>query len=345
MRLRNATTTILAVLLLTGCSQPVDWKDHYDPNGLHPVIGDQLTPNEQFSLQAIDTPTVKVGSSTLFYTRPRITDTVGDKNGDFSQNKHLRMVLDTGNLPYHCNDSQHWTSGHPQNPGKDSAEDCIDSLTFVTAPADDTKYGQGDERITTKESLRHGTNTIDMDAINAEHVRIMVTLGSGKFTIFDALTGEVRRSDETDAAQTVTPSLTPGLSEVQSGQLRRLMPQYMHGLHYSLKAAPATVTKDSSGRSTLSVPVSAQLSGNNCLKSDVRDCHTLTIWTMKPNAPHSVPGAKVNVPLTGDFDGTLSIDTTDYETVYLEVRDGIGTEQATLTTVDLMTGREIDPQK
>jgi hypothetical protein len=172
----------------------------------------------------------------------------------------------------------------------------------------------------------------------------MITLASGKYTFFDATTGEVHRSDAIAAAQKVTATTTPGLTEEQENQLSRLMPHYVHS-GYFLEAAPATVTKDSTGRSTLHVPVKAKLSGADCLTSEVRDCHTLTIWSAKPSNVHAAPGAKVTVPLTGDFNGTLHIDTMDYETVYLEIRDGIGKEQATLTTVNLITGRDFDPQK
>lgn len=349
MRLRTATTTVLAALLLTGCSQPVEWKDRYDPNGLQPEIGQQLTPSEYLQLEAIGAPTVKVGEHTLAYTVPRITNSDGSqKNGRFTQSQHLRMVLDTTDLPYHCEDTKHWESGFggkPVTPNKDGAEDCLAGFTIVTSPTDDSNtYGEGDERATNKDFLVHGVNTIDLDAINPDHIKIMITLASGKYTFFDALTGETHRSEVIAAAQKVTATTTPGLTGDQENQLSRLMPHYVHN-GYFLEAAPATVTKDDNGRSTLSVPVKALLSDADCLTSEVRDCHTLTVWSAKPSSPHSAPGAKVVVPLTGEFNGTLRIDTKDYETVYLEIRDGIGTEQATLTTVNLITGRDFDPQK
>lgn len=318
-----AVFPLLALLALTGCSPTPneDTPGHYSPSALDPVTNRNLTADDNALLDAGKTK-ITVGDKTLPYA-VTVTDSDGKtKNGDFTQGKHIRIILDTGSF-VNCTTEQNRPkkpNGFYVNPGDDGTADCIYAVDVRTAPSQDTKYGQGDE-MGSVSSVLHGRNVIEANAINGGYVGLTIDLGSGKSSSVNAISGAPQKSETLSRTQRVLhPELTPGLTDEQTQELAKTTPQYTSG-NYSMTVGKPTITKDANDRTTLRIPLTTNLPTGNCFTTE-GDCTDLFINTTSAQTPTALQ--RINQPEKGltvpaGFTGVLTVDSPNFDAARLNL--------------------------
>lgn len=334
---------LLALLVLTGCTYvgeddgpadvPAASLSAFNAEGLNPVIHQNLTPEENALLDAGKTK-LKIGDNYLTMVPAVVTGSDGkDMNDKYVRGKHIRIVVDTSNLPYTCADFQH-VDFAAQSASNGKKAQCSPGFMMAAAPSDPSRY-ESIETSTMGELPHRGRNVIEFDSIYDEKIELYFSEGNDALSI-NALTGESEPRFSGGDPEEFTPTFTPGTVTTDATEPAST-PAYVHGA-YNLTVGASTLTKKQDGKPILSVPLAMRLSGKSC-ESRTGDCQTLLITTKK-NGQSTTYANRDDLMSPADLTGTLTIDSHDFDEAQLHVMDRVGAEAST-TTIDLITGAVI----